>query len=88
MKHLFVIVVVSVLATGSSLHAVGPASAVTACEAKAVGSEGKPLGGAAKASFLKKCKADACEGRAVGADGKALTGAAKASFMKKCQDEA
>jgi hypothetical protein len=34
-------------------------AASTACEAKAVGKDGKPLAGAAKASFMKKCEADA-----------------------------
>ena len=30
-----------------------------ACEPKAIGSNGKPLAGAAKASFMKKCQNDA-----------------------------
>jgi hypothetical protein len=30
-----------------------------ACEPKAVGSDGKPLAGAAKTSFMKKCQNDA-----------------------------
>lgn len=61
------------------------------CEAKAVGKDGKPLAGAAKSSFLKKCKSDAaasakasCEAKAVGKDGKPLAGAAKSSYVKKC----
>ena len=29
------------------------------CESKAVSKDGKPLAGAAKASFIKKCEADA-----------------------------
>jgi hypothetical protein len=88
MKPLSVIIFVWMFAIGAPFVAGGPASAATACETKAVGSDGKPLAGAAKASFLKKCKTDACEGKAVSADGKPLAGAAKASFMKKCQDEA
>ena len=88
MKRLSVIILVSMFAAGAGLVAAGPAQAATACEVKAVGSDGKPLAGAAKASFLKKCKADACEGKAVSADGKPLAGAAKASFLKKCQGEA
>ena len=88
MKRLFIIVAISAFAFGSSLYAAGSASAQTACETKAVGSDGKPLAGAAKASFLKKCKEDACTPKAVGSDGKPLVGAAKASFMKKCTDEA
>ena len=58
------------------------------CETKAVSKEGKPLSGAAKMSFLKKCKTDACAGKAVSSEGKPLTGAAKASFLKKCRSEA
>ena len=60
------------------------------CETKAVSSDGKPLAGAAKTSFITKCKKDAaaaCETKAVGSDGKKLAGAAKTSFMKKCQSE-
>ena len=55
------------------------------CESKAVGKDGKPLAGAAKTSFMKKCMADACAAKAVGSDGKPLAGAAKTSFMKKCE---
>ena len=58
------------------------------CESKAVSAEGKPLAGAAKTSFVKKCKRDACEGKAVSAEGKPLSGAAKNSFMKKCMKAA
>jgi hypothetical protein len=73
-----------ILATTVLLFAMGGAMAQTACDTQAVGSNGKPLAGAAKASFLKKCKVDACEPKAVGSNGKPLAGAAKASFMKKC----
>ena len=37
-----------------------PALAQETCESKAVSKEGKPLVGAAKNSFLKKCKRDFC----------------------------
>jgi len=50
-----------------------------------MGKDGKPLAGAAKTSFMKKCKEDACAAKAVGSDGKPLAGAAKSSFMKKCE---
>ncbi|MDE2062655.1 MAG: hypothetical protein KGJ00_09605 [Bradyrhizobium sp.] len=63
----------------------GAAFAQESCDAKAVGKDGKPLAGAAKASFMKKCMHDSCETKAVGSDGKKLAGAAKASFMKKCE---
>ena len=58
------------------------------CESKAVSKEGKPLAGAAKTSFLKKCKRDTCQVKAVGSNGRALAGAAKKSFMQKCEREA
>jgi hypothetical protein len=64
------------------------ASAQGTCESRAVSREGKPLAGAAKASFLKKCKRDTCQTKAVGRDGRSLVGAAKKSFMQKCQREA
>ena len=58
------------------------------CQAKAVSKQGKPLTGAAKNSFMKKCLIEnkaSCAERAVGKDGKKLAGAAKNSFMKKCE---
>jgi hypothetical protein len=48
-------------------------------------SDGKPLHGAAKNSFVKKCKRDACESKAVSKEGKPLYGAAKNSFLAKCK---
>lgn len=74
-----------------------PSAAASDCASKAVGKNGKPLAGAAKDSFMKKCEADAkggpaagsgCAEKAVGKDGKPLAGAAKASFMKKCEADA
>jgi hypothetical protein len=65
-----------------------PVLAQETCESKAVSKDGKPLAGAAKASFLKKCKRDTCQIKAVGSDGRPLAGAAKRSFMQKCQREA
>jgi hypothetical protein len=81
MRTLFVAVVLS-------LFAFGLAMAHQTCDVKAVGKDGKPLAGAAKASFVKKCKTDACEPKAVDKNGKPLAGAAKASFMKKCAEGA
>jgi len=80
MKRLLLAALISVFAAGSAMAA--------SCESMAVGKDGKPLTGAAKTSFLKKCKKDACEPKAIGKDGKPLTGAAKASFMKKCEADA
>ena len=65
-----------------------PRIAQETCETKAVGKDGKALAGAAKTSFVKKCKAETCETKAVSADGKKLSGAAKTSFMKKCEEGA
>jgi hypothetical protein len=65
--------------------AVGSAMAQESCESKAMGKDGKPLAGAAKTSFMKKCMADSCTTKAVSSDGKPLAGAAKNSFMKKCE---
>ncbi|MCK1420885.1 hypothetical protein IVA87_19700 [Bradyrhizobium sp. 147] len=78
MKRILLAAVVATFAAGSAF-------AEDTCESKAVGKDGKPLAGAAKTSFLKKCKADACAPKAVGSDGKPLAGAAKNSFMKKCE---
>jgi hypothetical protein len=80
MKGLFLAILISVFALGSAI-------AQETCESKAMGKDGKPLAGAAKTSFMKKCKRDTCETKAVSSEGKKLAGAAKASFMKKCQAE-
>jgi len=63
----------------------GAALAQETCESKAMGKDGKPLAGAAKTSFMKKCMADSCAAKAMSADGKPLAGAAKNSFMTKCE---
>ena len=87
MKRLMLAVVVSAFAIGTSI---GPAAAQGTpgtCESKAVSKDGKPLAGAAKNSFMAKCKREACAPKAVGSDGKPLKGAAKNSFMAKCLRE-
>jgi hypothetical protein len=80
------------LITACSLFAGTAFAADAACEAKALDKNGKPLAGAAKTSFMKKCEGDAggaaCEAKAVDKNGKALAGAAKTSFMKKCSADA
>jgi hypothetical protein len=63
----------------------GAAFAQETCDSKAVSKDGKPLNGAAKTSFMKKCMADSCATKAMSSDGKPLSGAAKNSFMKKCE---
>ncbi len=81
MKRLFLALLLSAFALGS-------AAAQESCESKAVGKDGKPLAGAAKTSFLQKCKRDTCAAQAVASDGKKLSGAAKTSFTKKCEADA
>jgi hypothetical protein len=78
MKKLFLAAIVATFASGAAF-------AQDTCESKAVGKDGKPLAGAAKTSFMKKCMADDCAAKAIGSDGKPLAGAAKTSFMKKCE---
>jgi hypothetical protein len=78
MKRIFLAAIITAFALGS-------AAAQESCDTKAVGKDGKPLAGAAKTSFMKKCMADSCATKAVSADGKPLAGAAKTSFMKKCE---
>jgi len=76
-----------ILAALITSFAVGSAMAQS-CETKAVSKDGKALAGAAKNSFVKKCKEDACESKAISKDGKPLAGAAKNSFMTKCEKDA
>jgi hypothetical protein len=73
-----------ILAALITCFAVGTAAAQS-CDSKAVGAHGKPLHGAAKMSFVRKCKRDTCASKAVSAEGKPLYGAAKRSFMAKCE---
>ena len=46
--------------------AIGSAAGQETCESKAVGKNGKPLVGAAKNSFMTKCKREACTPKAIG----------------------
>lgn len=68
-----------VIALLVSAFAAGPVYAQS-CATKAIGKDGKPLAGAAKTSFMKKC----CEESAMSKDGKPLSGAAKTSYVSKC----
>ena len=81
MKRAFFVVWLWLFALGSAIAQPGT------CESKAIGKDGKPLAGAAKASFMQKCKRETCEAKAVGSDGRKLSGAAKTGFMKKCEAE-
>ena len=69
------------------------------CESKAVSKAGKPLAGAAKTAFMKKCEvgaapaaapkaASGCAEKAVSKSGKPLSGAAKKASIKKCEADA
>jgi hypothetical protein len=78
MKKMFLVAILATFAAGSAF-------AQDSCDSKAMGKDGKPLAGAAKTAFMKKCMADDCATKAVGSDGKKLAGAAKSSFMKKCE---
>jgi opacity protein-like surface antigen len=79
MKRIFLAAVIATFAAGSAF------AQDASCESKAMGKDGKPLAGAAKTSFMKKCMHDSCEAKAVSADGKKLSGAAKTASMKKCE---
>lgn len=88
--------VLALFASLAIVPAYAQPSASGGCEAKAVSKDGKPLAGAAKASFMQKCeresgaasKAAACESKALSKDGKPLYGAAKDASIKKCVADA
>jgi hypothetical protein len=77
MKSVIIIALITCFAVGTA--------AAQSCDSKAVGANGKPFHGAAKMSFVRKCKRDTCAAKAVSAEGKPLYGAAKRSFMAKCE---
>jgi hypothetical protein len=76
MKRLMLAAMIVAFASGAAM--------AQSCETKAVTKDGKPLAGAAKTSFVTKCKTDTCTPKAVSKEGKPLAGAAKDAFMKKC----
>jgi hypothetical protein len=80
MRHIILTALITCLAVGTA--------AAQSCDSQAVSANGKPLHGAAKMSFVKKCKRNACASKAVSAEGKPLHGAAKNSFMAKCMRSA
>ena len=69
--------------------AAAPAAAGT-CEAKAVSKEGKPLAGAAKAAFMKKCEKDSKggDGKTEEAKTPAATPAPAAAAADTCEAKA
>jgi hypothetical protein len=80
MKRIILAALIAAFASGTAM--------AQSCDSRAMSKDGKPLHGAAKTSFVNKCKRDACEGKAVSKDGKPLHGAAKNSFMTKCKKAA
>ena len=80
MKRLILAALITSFAFGTAM--------AQSCDSRAMGKDGKPLHGAAKTSFMKKCKKDACESKAVSKEGKPLYGAAKKSFLTKCEKAA
>jgi hypothetical protein len=80
MKRILLAALIAVFAAGTAM--------AQSCDSQAMSKDGKPLHGAAKTSFVNKCKRDACEGKAVSKDGKPLHGAAKNSVMAKCKKAA
>ena len=80
MKRILLAALIAAFAAGAAM--------AQSCDSQAMSKDGKPLHGAAKTSFVNKCKRDACEGKAVSKDGKPLHGAAKNSVMAKCKKAA
>jgi hypothetical protein len=74
MRHIILTALITCLAVGTA--------AAQSCDSKAVSANGKPLHGAAKMSFVKKCKRDACGSQAVGANGKPLHGAQRTASWR------
>jgi hypothetical protein len=90
MKKIVTTILASLLLV--SLNTLAAPADAASCEAKAVSKAGKPLAGAAKTAFIKKCEGGAsddtaktaCEAKAVSKEEKPLAGAAKAASVKKC----
>jgi hypothetical protein len=80
MKRILLAALIAAFAAGTAM--------AQSCDSQAMSKDGKPLHGAAKTSFVNKCKRDACEGKAISKDGKPLHGAAKNSVMAKCKKAA
>lgn len=82
-----------IIAAFATLFVATAAFADDGCAAKAVSKDGKPLAGAAKNAFIKKCEKDAAAAAqanspcAMKAAEKKLHGAAKNSFLKKCEKD-
>jgi len=80
MRRIILAALITSLSVGTAL--------AQSCESRAMSSDGKPLHGAAKNSFVGKCEKDStadCEAQAAE---KKLAGAAKNSFVGKCVKDA
>ncbi|MDP2195873.1 MAG: hypothetical protein Q8J72_07800 [Rhodocyclaceae bacterium] len=97
MQHLLATAVLLLSAQLAFAQAPAAAPMASDCAARALSKDGKPLAGAAKTAFMKKCEGEAgklaaapgsCEAKAISKDGKPLHGAAKAAFIKKCEKDA
>jgi hypothetical protein len=82
MKSLFLAAGLIALTVGGAFAQGAMQAPAGQCDAQAAA---KNLRGAAKTSFVNKCKRDACEPKAMSKEGKPLSGAAKNSFMKSCE---
>ena len=70
MKNLMLAILVSACAVGTAAGQGAPVPGT--CESKAVANDGKPLTGAARISFMNKCKRDTAPLRGLPSDPTAL----------------
>jgi opacity protein-like surface antigen len=80
MKRIILAALIASFAAGTAM--------AQSCESQAIGKDGKALHGAAKTSFMNKCKRDACDSKAISKEGKPLHGAAQNSFLARCKKAA
>lgn len=87
MRKFLSIAIVSMFATNFAF-AQAPAAESGSCEARALSKEGKPLYGAAKAAFMKKCNRET-NGQPAQTEPEAKSkGGAQQEKMKTCNAEA
>ena len=86
MNKLIVAALATLLTTGIAFAE--PPVAGEGCEAKAVSKAGKPLAGAAKAAFMKKCGQENTTGDAPSAPAPATAKTNQQEKMKTCNKEA
>lgn len=86
MKAFAIALLVSAFAIGS-ITAPASAQSMSACEAKAVSKDGKPLSGAVRTSNINKCMRTACTAQVDGAkdpNGHKYVGAVRTNMINKC----